>query len=358
MNPISTVLGLSAVGLSLAGILVYQLVPFIPRLGIRALYRVRAVRIAVASTALALALAARRRSRTSRSWSYLTVVLALTPLSGAVHATRILVPLDDPEHLPAGDAAVDDDTMVVGIETDGRAHAWQVRTLVTHHIVHDQVGDRPVIAAWCAVCNSGMVYDGRVDGRRLHFDPEAVWRENMIMRDRETGTLWQHATGEALVGPLEGTHLDVLGGRLMTWGAWRSDHPETTVTRDPTDREWAGILPKETTYRALTDGGILTAIAPRLARRDDRLGPLTEVVGVELAGHARAYPLETLEEHGILEDEIGGVPVRVAFDRRRNRADVETSGEPATVKRTRWLEWSEFHPETSVFSPHRRARTE
>jgi hypothetical protein len=276
-------------------------------------------------------------------------VVALTPLSGAVHAARILVPLDDPEHLSADEASIEGDTMVVGIEIGGDAHAWQVQTLVPHHIVHDRVGDRPVIAAWCAVCNSGMVYDGTVEGQSLHFDPEAVWRQNMVMRDRETGTLWQHATGEALVGPLDGTHLDVLGGQLMTWSAWTADHPETTVTRETTEREWGGVLPKETTYRVLADGGLLTAIVPRLARRDDRLGPLTEVVGVELDGHAKAYPLETLERRGSVEDDVGGVPVRVTFDRRRNRIDVEATDAAASFKRTRWLEWAEFHPETAVF---------
>jgi hypothetical protein len=301
---------------------------------------------------VALAVAAKRRSRSPRGWLYVAVVIALTPLSGAVHAARILVPLDDPEHLSADEAAIEDDTMVVGVEIDGRAHAWQVQTLVPHHVVHDRVGDRPVVAAWCAVCNSGMVYDGTVDGQPLHFDPEAVWRENMVMRDRETGTLWQHATGDALVGPLDGAHLDVLGGQLMTWSAWRSDHPETTVTRDSTDREWAGILPKETTYRVLADGGLLTAIVPRLAGRDDRLGPLTEVVGIELDGHARAYPLETLKQRGSVEDEIGGVPVSVTFDRQRNRVDVDTPDATAVFKRTRWLEWSEFHPGTSIFDRH------
>lgn len=192
--------------------------------------------------------------------------------------------------------------------------------------------------------------DGTVEGRPLQFDPEAVWRQNMVMRDRETGTLWQHATGEAILGPLEGTRLDVLGGQLMTWGAWKADHPETTLTRDTTAGEWNGILSKAATYRVLADDGVLTAVVPRLARRDDRLGPLTEVVGVEVGEQARAYPLATLEQLGALEDEVGGVPVSVTFDRRGGRVDVEATDATASFKRTRWLEWSEFHPETSVFS--------
>jgi hypothetical protein len=99
----------------------------------------------------------------------------------------------------------------------------------------------------------------------------------------------------------------------------------------------------------LADGGLLTAVVPRLARGDDRLGPLTEVVGVELAGQARAYPLETLEKRGSVEDEMGGAAVRVTYDPGQNRVDVDTVNATARFKRTRWLEWTEFHPKTSVY---------
>jgi hypothetical protein len=343
-------LAVAALVVSLANVLVYQILPFVPRVGLWALFRVDTVRRVLSGIALALAVATARRSRTS-AWRTVTAVVALVPLAGALHARRLLVPLDDPDHRRADDAALDGETTVLGVVLDGQAHGWQVRTLVPHHVVHDTVAGRPVVAAWCAVCNSGLVFDASVDGRVLHFDPEAVWRENMLMRDRETGTLWQHATGEALVGPLAGTRLDVLGGQTMTWDVWRADHPETTVTRDPSEREWTGLLPKRTVSRVLVDGGPLTTLANRLARRDDRLAPTSVVVGVEVAGRARAYPLTTLTEVGSVEDEVGGVPVVVRFDRRGDRVSVESADATPTVRRTRWLEWVEFHPETTVYDP-------
>jgi hypothetical protein len=352
MAVLSTVLGLFAILLSLAAVVSYQWVSIVPQLGIRTLYHLRKVRIAVAATAITLAVMAKRRARTGRGWFYPGTVMALTPFSGALHASRVIVPLDHPDHVDASEATIDDESMVVGVEIDGRAHAWLVRTLVPHHIVHDTVGGRRIVAAWCAVCNSGLVFDGTVDDQWLHFDPEAVWRRNMIMRDRETGTLWQHSTGEALVGPLEGTHLDVLGGRLMTWGAWRADHPDTTLTRDTTAEEWEGIFPKDVTVRLLTEGGggrFASWGLGGLTPDDDRLGLLTEVVGIEIDGHAKAYSIETLKEQGTVEDEVGEVSVTVSFDTDGNRADVSVDGQPETFRRTRWLDWFEFHPETMVY---------
>lgn len=61
------------------------------------------------------------------------------------------------------------------------------------------------------------MYAATIKGQRLNFVVEAVWRRNMIIRDRETGTLWQQANGEALIGPLQGTQLQALGGELMNW---------------------------------------------------------------------------------------------------------------------------------------------
>ena len=44
----------------------------------------------------------------------------------------------------------------------------------------------------------------------------------MIFRDRETGTLWQQATGEAVAGPLKGATLQLLSGEILTWAGWEN----------------------------------------------------------------------------------------------------------------------------------------
>jgi hypothetical protein len=59
------------------------------------------------------------------------------------------------------------------------------------------------------------VYASEVNDQRLMFEVAGVYRRNMIIRDRQTGTLWQHATGEALMGPLKGVQLQLLGGEPL-----------------------------------------------------------------------------------------------------------------------------------------------
>ena len=61
-----------------------------------------------------------------------------------------------------------------------------------------------------------------------------LWRDSLIMMDRETETLWSHVTGEAIRGPLEGTRLEAIPVAHTTWKPWRAAHPDTRALA----KEW------------------------------------------------------------------------------------------------------------------------
>ena len=75
-----------------------------------------------------------------------------------------------------------------------------------------------------------MVYARRVGDRTLTFIVSGkLWRESLIMMDRETGTLWSQVTGEAIHGELKNTRLDSMPVAYTTWAAWKAKHPDTKV---------------------------------------------------------------------------------------------------------------------------------
>ena len=52
------------------------------------------------------------------------------------------------------------------------------------------------------------------------------------MTTNETKTrppLWSHLLGRCVEGELKDTRLVTLPGDMVTWEAWRDEHPETTV---------------------------------------------------------------------------------------------------------------------------------
>lgn len=69
------------------------------------------------------------------------------------------------------------------------------------------------------------VFRALVNGRELDFAARPVDR----MTDRETGTQWDPATGEALEGTLLGSQLDRVSGTMSYRAAWEAFHPDETV---------------------------------------------------------------------------------------------------------------------------------
>jgi hypothetical protein len=131
-------------------------------------------------------------------------------------------------------------------------------------------------------------------------------RNSLVMFDRETGTLWSHLTGEALEGPLLGSHLQQLQAEQTSWGRWRSEHPGTLMLAvDPTD---VGYDPYQNYYGA-TDAGVVGR-----KRTDDRLPVKEKVIGVRLGGEVKAYSFTALARDRVVNDTVGGVPLVVVFD--------------------------------------------
>jgi hypothetical protein len=97
-------------------------------------------------------------------------------------------------------------------------------------------------------------------------------------------------------------------------------------------------------------------VIPGAAGFDARLPGHDEVVGLTMAGEARAYPLALLEQRRRVEDSLGGTPIRLEYDPAADRVraftrppDGSSDWEPLRADRQWWLAWSEFHPGTSIY---------
>jgi hypothetical protein len=141
-----------------------------------------------------------------------------------------------------------------------------------------------------------VVHTRTIDGRTLTFGHSGwLWRNAYLLYDRETDSLWHHATGIAMSGPMRGRRLPrIPSTAIMTFAAWCAEHPDTLVLAKPTDPN----LPVE------TDG-----YAPR--NRTLAFG-----LALHVSGAPRFYPYGTLPDVGAVEDEFAGVPLVVVRDAR------------------------------------------
>ena len=116
-----------------------------------------------------------------------------------------------------------------------------------------------------------------------------------------TGLRRTHAADLGNVG------LKILPVVVARWEEWVRDHPETTVLDINT-----GIYPPEGYPSEWDPESIYFSYRQRadtmfpVTRRDDLLPTKTQVLGLNVNGRARAYPLDALSREPVINDSLGG----------------------------------------------------
>lgn len=115
-------------------------------------------------------------------------------------------------------------SLVVGLREGGDTLAIPVEALKHSPLHQSRLRGRPVAIVYGPGCGTTQVFDRRVDGRALKFE---VVRRNaeVLLRDRETSTLWSGTTGKAIEGKLAGKQLAPLPYVMSYWFAWAAYHP-------------------------------------------------------------------------------------------------------------------------------------
>jgi hypothetical protein len=211
--------------------------------------------------------------------------------------------IDNPLFIPvAEEAQLVDREPVIGLIINGDARAYPLRIMMWHEIANDVVGGTPVVVTYCPLCNTAIAFEAEIDGRTLDFGTSGKLRfSDLVMYDRQTQSWWQQFSGRGLVGEYAGTMLPLVPTRLMSWGEFKSDHPDgqVLVPNDPLMRQ----------YWRNPYTGYDTAIAPFLYD-----GPLpTGMAAMERVVLVRSDPLAAftlsfIEELG--EIETNGVTIR------------------------------------------------
>src|ERR1700693_1070374 len=120
------------------------------------------------------------------------------------------------------------------------------------------------------------------------------------MRDRETGSWWQQVTGRAISGPLVGALLELAPYDELTFGLWKAELPHGMVVAPAAGRErdydndWEKEVAKYPVPVSFPGQG--------LKDRD-------VILGIEMDGQARAFPLDRVLQQSPLEDKVAGIPI-------------------------------------------------
>jgi len=256
--------------------------------------------------------------------------------------------IDDPKFVDArGADFLQGEDPGIGLVVDGDARFYPYSILVWHEIVNDTVGGRPALVTYCPLCATGIVFDRRVDGVAEEFGVSGkLWESNLLMYNRAANSgnesLWSQVLGEAVVGAHTGKKLVVIPSDIIRWSEWRRLYPNTKVlsTETGATRDY-GRDPYGDYYssRSIMFGSSIT---------DTRLHPKALVIGVEVDGVFKAYPLEALSV-GATNDTVGAISVTVNKD---EASRVIVMREDAVVPHipSFWFSWLAVHPDTELYA--------
>jgi hypothetical protein len=180
-------------------------------------------------------------------------------------------PIDSPRTVSVDDAAatLSDVDPVIGIVIGGEARAYPLRVLIWHEIANDTLAGVPVAVTYCPLCNTAIVFDRRVAGRVLDFGTTGRLRNSdLLMYDRQTESWWQQFLGQAIIGELTGTLLDMIPARLESFADFRARAPDGSVLVGDHARRY-GYTPYDgydSMPRPFLYGGPLPEGIPALAR--------------------------------------------------------------------------------------------
>lgn len=130
-----------------------------------------------------------------------------------------------------------------------------------------------------------------------------LYRDALVMYDHETGTLWSHVDGRALKGALVGQTLQALPAMHAAWQEWKTLYPESLVLRKQGERE--------SSYEDYNRDPSRVGIFGRRLK-DSALPPKERILGVRYGDSATAFVLKDVRQAGLVNAEVGGVPVVLA----------------------------------------------
>jgi hypothetical protein len=141
------------------------------------------------------------------------------------------------------------------------------------------------------------VYARTVQGQTLSFGVSGMlWRENLIMYDRQTDSWWAQATGRAIVGKLKGAALTLAPSSMMRWRDWKRMHPETLVLSKTANGRTRGTSDNYASYHGSSNIGV----TGRLGFKREALAAKTRIVGFRFADRAYAVDLDVLKPGGVM----------------------------------------------------------
>jgi len=164
-----------------------------------------------------------------------------------------------------------------------------------HHVAEGEQDKLPWAVFFCSACNMGTAINPVINGRTHHFSATGIYNGMAIFRDVETGSFWEHATGECIHGILQGTFLETIPAQVLLVEQVLENNPFTLFATSK--KTWRTRFLSFLLLRSMLspEGNMLPLFRLSMGKQDTRLPELQLGLGVWINGKARFYSMQTLK---------------------------------------------------------------
>ncbi len=209
-------------------------------------------------------------------------------------------PIDNPKFISIKKAKnwLSDNEPVIFLDIDEKVKIYPLSILMWHEIVNDELSNKKISVTFCPLCNSAIVFNRSLDGNLYDFGTSGLLRHSdLVMYDRQTESLWQQFTGEAIVGDMVNKQLEILASSIVGFKHAYENYPkalvlskETGYIRDYGRNPYSG-------YDDINENPFLFN-----KKSDSRFRPMQKVVTVSLNGIDKAYSYDSLKNKSVYND--------------------------------------------------------
>ena len=164
--------------------------------------------------------------------------------------------------------------------------------------------------------------------------------------DDETGTYWDHISGEALHGPLKGSQMEAWPLTYTTLTEALKQWPEIDVIRERSLNPVALFFQLVHRKKIGRRGFIPFIFRRTMQSVDDRFPEMTQGLGVIVDGRTKFYPTAALAEP--VDDDFNGAVLRVAIGPDRVPHAEWPDGTRPMQLFTRWYGFVATYPDCEV----------
>ena len=143
-----------------------------------------------------------------------------------------VLPINSPKYTDVytADQQLADEIFGIDVEAGGVHYFYPYQIMNWHEVVNDTLNGVPLAITYSTLCGTPIVYERTINDTAVDFAVSGkIYNDASLLTDGTSSTLWNQATGQAIVGQTVGQQLTRYPALTMPWSVWKDTYPNGQV---------------------------------------------------------------------------------------------------------------------------------